>query len=134
MTKGQRHESTQVEAVFEQVSLPRANGRRRKYPKRLAADRGYDAIRIRHWLRAKGIHAIIPPKKRTAKRRRGRPNSYNQAYYRKRSATEQAIGWLREHRAIATRFEKLATTFLGLVKLGFIRRYLRTLTRSQVIS
>src|SRR4029453_7419341 len=67
LTPGQTHESTQVETVMEQVVIPRASGRIRRRPGRLAADRGYDAQRIRHWLRLRGIKPIIPPKRRTGK-------------------------------------------------------------------
>ena len=130
LTPGQTHESTQVETVREQVAIPRASGRIRRRPRRLAADRAYDAQRIRHWLRLRGIRPVIPPKRRTGKRERGRPITYNRDHYRRRSTIEQCVGWLKECRAIATRYEKLALNYLGLVKLAFIERYLRLLTRA----
>jgi transposase len=116
---------------MEQVAIPRASGRLRRRPRRVAADRAYDARRIRRWLRAHGIQPVIPPRKRkpTDKPKRGRPVSYNPDYYRRRAAIEQCVGWLKECRAIATRYEKLALNYLGLLKLAFIRRYLRILTR-----
>jgi len=129
LTPGQTHESTQVETVMEQVAIERASGRIRRRPRRLAADRAYDAQRIRHFLRARGITPVIPPKRRTGKRKRGRPVSYDTVQYRRRSTIEQCVGWLKECRAIATRYEKLALNYLGLVKLAFIERYLRLLTR-----
>src|SRR6266508_2543167 len=64
LTPGQTHESTQVELVMEQVAIPRASGRIRRRPGRLAADRAYDAQRIRHFLRLRGICPVIPPKQR----------------------------------------------------------------------
>jgi uncharacterized protein (UPF0548 family) len=39
------------------------------------------------------------------------------------------VRWLKEHRRIATRFEKLASSFLAMVKLSFMRRYFRMLER-----
>ena len=39
------------------------------------------------------------------------------------------MGWLKEHRRIAARFEKLASGFLAMVKLSFMRRYVRMLER-----
>jgi uncharacterized protein (UPF0548 family) len=42
---------------------------------------------------------------------------------------ERAVGWIKEHRRIATRFEKLASNFMAMVKLSFARRYLRMLER-----
>jgi transposase len=130
LTPGQAHESTQVETVMEQVAIPRASGRIRRRPHRLAADRAYDAQRIRHWLRSRGIKPIIPPKRRNGKPKPGRPVSYDHVLYRRRSTIEQCVGWLKECRAIATRYEKLALNYLGLVKLAFIERYLRLLTRA----
>jgi transposase len=42
---------------------------------------------------------------------------------------ECCIGWLKECRSVATRFEKLAVQYLGMVHLAMIERYLRLLTR-----
>jgi transposase len=42
---------------------------------------------------------------------------------------ERLVGWLKEHRRIATRFEKLASSFLAMVKLSFMQRYFRVLGR-----
>ncbi len=41
---------------------------------------------------------------------------------------ECSIGWLKECRSVATRYEKLALHYLGLVKLAIIERYLRRLS------
>ena len=43
---------------------------------------------------------------------------------------ERCIGWLKESRALATRFDKLAVNYLATVKLAMIERYLRLLTRT----
>jgi len=108
LTPGQTQESTQVETVMEQVAIPRASGRIRRRPRRRSADRGYAAQRIRHFLRLRGITPVIPPRRRTGKRKRGRPVSYDRVRYRRRSTIEQCVGWLKECRAVATRYEKLA--------------------------
>jgi transposase len=129
LTPGQAHASTRVEPVLEQVALPRASGRLRRRPHRLAAERAYDAKRIRHYLRQRGIQPIIPPKRRIGRRKCGQPVPYDRLAYRLRSTVEQCAGWLKECRAVATRYEKLALNYLGLVKLAFIERYLRLLTR-----
>jgi hypothetical protein len=45
---------------------------------------------------------------------------------------EHLVGWLKEHQRIATRFEKLASSFskrVAIVKLAFMRRYFRLLER-----
>ena len=72
---------------------------------------------------------MIPPKKGGEKRRVGRPVSYDKTRYRGRNVVECCIGWLKECRSLATRFEKLALHYLGMVHLAIIERYLRLLTR-----
>jgi len=47
---------------------------------------------------------------------------------------ECGIGWLKECRSVATRYEKLALHYLGLVKLAMIERYLRRLSALQTTS
>lgn len=110
------------------IRVRRQRGRPRQRPKRLAADRAYDVPRIRRWLRQRAIGAVIPPKRKRGKRRPGRPVSYNAEHYRQRSVVECCVGWLKECRAVATRFEKLALHYLAMVKLAIIQRYLRLLT------
>ena len=98
----------------------------------MVADRGYDAGAFRRYLRRRGIRCVIPEKRVPAgkrRRRRGRPPAFCGATYRRRNAVERVVGWLEEHRRIATRFEKLASSFLAVVKLSFVRRYLRMLER-----
>ena len=128
VTPGQRHESTQFEAAMDGIHVRRRRGRPRQRPKRLAADRAYDVPRIRRWLRQHSIGAVIPPKRKRGKRRPGRPVSYNAEQYRQRSVVECCVGWLKECRAVATRFEKLALHYLAMVKLAIIQRYLRLLS------
>ena len=121
LTAGQRSESAQFESVCALVDAPRR-------PTQLLADRGYDAKRIRAWLRARRIRAVIPERRLPAgkkRRRRGRPPVLEKDQYKRRNAVERLIGWLKEHRSLATRFAKLAASFLAMVKLACIRRLLR---------
>jgi transposase len=109
------------------VRVPHRRGPPRSRPKRLAADRADAAMRIRPWLRRHGIRAVIPAKKQRGKARRGRPVSCTAEHYWGRHVVERCVGWLKECRAVATRDEKLALNYLGLVKLAMIERYLRLL-------
>ena len=125
---GQAHESPQFEALASSVEVRRRNGRTRWRPRRMGADRAYHAQRIRHWLRAQGIGAVIPPRAtRSVKRRQGWPISYDRERYRGRNVIERSIGWLKECRSLATRYEKLAVHYLGMVQLAMIERYLKIL-------
>jgi transposase len=50
--------------------------------------------------------------------------NFEKQSYRRRSVIEQCVGWLKECRRIATRFEKLALSFAAMFKVAMIERYL----------
>lgn len=122
VTAGQRHESKAFEPVRNAVRVPGRRGRPRRRPRRLAGDKGYSYPWIRQWLRRHGIKAVIP----TRKDQRRRPG-FDQEVYRRRNVVERCVNWLKESRALATRFDKLAVNFLATVKLAILQRYLRLL-------
>ena len=121
VTAGQRHKSTQLQTVLEGIALPQPVGRPRKRPIRLAADKPHSFPSVREWLRAHGIEAIIPIRSNQKKQNR----LFDKQSYRRRCVIEQCVRWLKECRRIATRFEKLAVSFLAMFKLAIIQRYLK---------
>ena len=126
LTPGQRHESTQFEAVLGKVRLRGRRGRPRCRPVKLAGDKGYSYGRIRRWLARHGIQAVIP------RRKDQRPDDqrvrFDREAYRRRSTVEQCIGWLKECRAVATRFDKLAVNYQATIHWAMVQRYFRLLT------
>ena len=100
-------------------------GRPRSRPQHVAGDRGYSHRRIRRWLRAHRISAVIPERRDQVTHRRGRPPQFDAERYKSRNVIERCVGWLKEARAVATRYDKLAVHFLGTVKLAMIRKHLR---------
>ena len=46
--------------------------------------------------------------------------------YRQRNVVERCVGWLKENRRVAVRYEKLAINYLGMIKLAMIQRYVTT--------
>jgi transposase len=112
------------------VGMPLWSKRRHGYnnrPKQVEADRAHGHRRIRRWLRCRPIRAVIPKRRDQIAHRRGRPPHFNSQQYRRRNVIERCVGWLKEARAVATRFEKLAIHYLGTLKLAMIRRYLRVI-------
>lgn len=112
-----------------QVSIPTRRGRPRNRPQEVVADKGYDASYLRRYLAKRGIKAMIPEKKLrkgTRRRKKGPRPRFDKNTYKERASVEQSIGWLKEYRRIATRYEKLAVNFLAMVKLAFIRRYFKS--------
>lgn len=83
--------------------------------RRLIADKGYDADRLRDTLKAAGTKPIIP-----GRINRKRPVQYDRARYRDRWRIEAAFCRLKDFRRIATRYDKLARNFLSAVALAAI--------------
>ena len=75
-------------------------------------DKGYDADRIRERLSYEGIEAVIPPISTRAK-----ALAYDKELYRQRNQVERFFNKMKNFRRIATRYDKLAKTFLASVHL-----------------
>ena len=118
VTAGQTHESTRFESLVDAV---------RCRPQAIAGDKAYDLPRIRRWCRRHRIKAVIPEKRKPHGRKPGRPPTLDCPAYRRRNVVERCIGWLKNCRRIATRFDKLAIHFASMIKLAVIQRYLRLL-------
>lgn len=82
---------------------------------RLIVDRAYDADRFRQALREAGVRPVIPGRSNRAK-----PIRHDKKRYRERWRVEATIGRLKDFRRVATRYDKLARTFLDTVALAAI--------------
>jgi transposase len=119
VTAGQRHESPQLQPLLDAIRVPRPAGlgRPRKRPAHLVADRGYSYSTCRRLLRQRRIAHTIPERsdQQAARARRGarggRPPRFDPLRYRQRNVVERAIARLKQHRAIATRYDKLAVSY-----------------------
>ena len=76
--------------------------------KRLIADRGYDANRLRATLRDQGTIPVIP-----GRRNRKRPIQYDERRYKDRWRVEAMFCRLKDFRRIATRYDRLARNYLS---------------------
>lgn len=84
------------------------------------ADKGYDADAIRADLASREIHAVIP----------GRSNRrvkihHDRALYKQRNGIERMFGRLKINRAIATRYDQLADSFMSMVHIATARYWLK---------
>ncbi|WAS91349.1 IS5 family transposase [Nannocystis punicea] len=125
LSAGQIHDQTMVDTLLcgADETLHDEHGTPMAWPVALAGDKGYRANWVDQYLLELGIKPIIPSKENED--RSLRPVAFDKAAYRRRSIIECLIGWLKESRRIATRFEKKAINFGAMVKLAFIHRYLR---------
>lgn len=85
----------------------------------MCGDKGYTGRPIRRYLRRRGIGTVVP--RLCHEPRRG--VRFDRAADRERNRIERTINRLEQYRAIATRFEKLATTFHALITLACIRAW-----------
>jgi transposase len=133
ITPGQRADCTQLEPVLDKIRVPRTGqGRPRKKPDSLAADKAYSNGPCRHSLRRRGIRHTIPEKtdSQAARQRKGtrggRPPGFDKQRYKKRNTVERAINKLKQSRAVATRYDKRGYVYLGTVTAAALVIWLRT--------
>lgn len=81
--------------------------------KRVIADRGYDANRLRSKLRDQRTIPVIP-----GRRNRKRPIQYDERRYRDRWLVEAMFCRLKDFRRVATRYDKLARNYQSAVALA----------------
>jgi len=124
LSAGQRHDSRSFEVTMQAVRIPGRRGPDRRRPRRLGADKAYSVDWIRKWLRRRGIRAVVPTRKDQKRR-----HTFDALAYRARNAIERCIGWLKEARRVATRYEKLASHFLGMILVAIISRLIRLIER-----
>jgi transposase len=89
-------------------------------PAALIADKGYDADALVETLEDRGITTVIPSK---ANRKQQRATDF--ALYRERNLMERFFCTLKNFRAIATRYDKLASTFMAGVLLACVVIWLK---------
>lgn len=113
VSPGQQHETRQLIPLTEAAD---ANGMR---PERLAGDKAYSAKWIREYLIKHGVEPVIPHQKNEP----GRLGPFDRESYRQRNLIERAFNRLKWFRRVATRYEKLAIHYAGMVKLAILYRF-----------
>jgi transposase len=89
-------------------------------PDALLADRTYDTDAIRADLKERGIRPVIPPKSN-----RKATIRYSKRLYRQRNCIERVLSHLKINRAIATRYDQLGDSFLGMLFIASARYWIK---------
>jgi transposase len=125
LTGGNVNDCTMFVQVLTGIRMPRpGRGRPWTRPQRVLADKGYSSRAIRRYLRRRGITATIPERRdqRAHRTRRGssggRPPAFDRIAYRRRNVVERCFQRLKQHRAIATRYDKTALSYRGMIDLA----------------
>jgi transposase len=109
LTGAQVHDSKVLEELVNAVEpVKGARGRPRKRPEKLHADKAYDYLRCRRYLRERGIAPRIA--------HRGVEKSYRLG--RHRWVVERTLAWLSCYRRLCVRYERRADIHEALLTLG----------------
>jgi transposase len=111
LTPGETHDSKAYKAL---IDLPE------RVPDALLGDRAFDNNEIRDDLAERGIEAVIPSK---ANRKVAIP--YDETKYRDRNRIERFFGHIKINRALATRYDQLAETFLATLCIASARYWIK---------
>lgn len=112
--------------MIESISDHLDNSATRKI-KSVYADKGYDSIMIRNYLKSKNIIPCIP-KRNFKTRNNNQIKNQNNNYNKTRFVVERFFAWLKNgfHRT-RIRYEKRSENYLGFVYLASIMMYWRVL-------
>ncbi|WP_258522931.1 IS5 family transposase [Actinomyces sp. Z3] len=118
LTAGQAADCPMMIPVLEEIRVAHPGpGRPRTRPQMVLADKAYSSRANRDWLRNHHIQAAIPVKADQAAHRRaggsrgGRPPAFDPIAYKDRNAVERCFGQIKQNRAMATRYDKLAVRY-----------------------
>ncbi len=123
VTRGNRNEVPVLGPLLA-TTLANNPGRR---PEKLACDKGYSADRVRERLPALGIRPVIPMRHNEHVGEKDKFGRFDKRAYRGRNVVERAVAKLKEFRRLATRYEKLASSYCAMLSLANIVLYLRLL-------
>lgn len=84
------------------------------------ADKAYDTDKVVAAIDSRGAEAVIPSKKN-----RVQPRDHDRVLYKERNKAERCVNKLKQYRRVATRYEKTARNFLGMVLFAAITIWLK---------
>ena len=108
LTAGQASEYGQANDLIEGMS-----------PDFVLADRGYDSNAFILAIQESGAEPVIPPKGNRFDQRH-----YDKVIYKERNLVERLFQKLKNFRRVATRYERLARNYMGILQIAAIEVWL----------
>lgn len=114
VTAGQSNEAPEFENLMASSFIN--TFRKSKRPDSIAADKAYSSKKIRNYISQRHVQPVIP-----ARSNEQRDPAFDSKLYKQRNVIERAIGWIKEFRRIATRYEKKIDNYLAMIHLAIFR-------------
>jgi len=104
-------------------------GKRRRRPKRLGLDKGYDCEDLRREVRRRGIVPNAPYRSNHVTVARGRPpkDNHEKRYCRQRWKVERSFAWVNNYRRLDRFLEESQRSYRAFMRVAFIKHYLNLL-------
>lgn len=106
LTGGEVHDSKQAIPLLSTLDITDSN---------VLADRAYGTSEIRNYIASQGANYVIPPKSNTKE-----PWHCDYWLYKERHLVECFFNKIKAFRRVATRYDKLASSFLAFVHVAAI--------------
>jgi len=106
LTSGEEHDSKQATPLLSELKIADSN---------ILADKAYGTVDIRNYISEHGASYVIPPKTNAKE-----PWEYDTWLYKVRHLIECFFNKIKAFRRVATRYNKLASSFLDFVYIASI--------------
>jgi transposase len=125
LSTANRHDSVQLLQTIDGIQI----GQRKRKPKRLGLDKGYDSEPHRRALRQRRIIPIARYRCNHVTRSRGRPPKdwFEQRFCYQRWKVERSFSWFNNQRRLDRFLEQGQITYLAFSLVFFIKHYLHLL-------
>lgn len=120
LTPGQAADSPQAKPLLISVVAAYRDSAALQQLCAVLADKGYDADAVLALIASLKAEAVIPSKKNRRHQR-----EIDRQLYKERNKVERFIGWIKQYRRVATRYEKTARNYLAMLHLVSAMAWLR---------
>ena len=124
LSKANRNDQVNTRSV-QTVDGIRIGNRKRK-PKRLGLDKGFDSEPLRQALRQRRIVPIVPYRSNHVTIPKGRPpkDKHEKRYCRQRWKVERTFAWFNHYRRLDRLLERSQKTYRAFMRVAMMKHYL----------